>query len=402
MTAGLLPPGWLPVIQLLGAVQGLFLAAVLAGSPANRTANRLLAVVMAAFSLDLAMAWVYATGFEASWPHVIASDFLLPFLYGPLLFLYARSIELGGRRLPARAWLHFAPFALLSVILIPFYAQSGAAKLAMRATPEISAWTPWLDGLNLSKLVYSLGYIILAFLVVRRHREAVHQRFSSDERIALVWLRNILAGGFAMWLLSTVVFLVGRGLGARDPLAGFSDIVSIALAAYVYAIGYLGLRQRDLASTVGAASPPAAARSESPDAVGAETGPEDGPRYERSGLTPDRVQALAEALHRAMSVDMTYREPELSLADLAARLGVPPHHLSEALNAGHGQNFYEFVNGYRVEAVSRLLANPSLDHLTILALAEDAGFASKSAFNATFRRSTGMTPSEYRKRSRGH
>lgn len=373
---GFLPVGWLPVVQLLGAAQGLFLAAVLASSRANRTANRLLAAVMAGFSLDLAMAWVYATGFDRGAPHLVGVDFLTPFLYGPLMYCYARSVELGGKRLPDRAWLHFLPFLAVAAALVPFYLQPSAAKLALRADPGASAWTPWLNGLNQVKLAYALVYIVAALRVARRQREAVRLRFASDRHATLGWLLHMLVGGALLWLVSTVVYIAGRALGSNDPLAGFSDVVSILLAAYVYAIGWLGLRQHEL------------------PAVPEE--PLRAPRYDRSGLTADRVRELADALDRLMREERAYREPDLGLAPLAERLGVPTHHLSEALNSGHGRSFYEYVNGWRVEEVKRRLAEPATDHLTVLALAEDAGFASKSAFHTAFRRETGQTPTEYR------
>lgn len=397
MIAGVLPDGWLEVVQLLGAVQGIFLAAILSGSRSNRVANRFLAVMMAAFSLDLFMAWVYATGFEGRWPHLIAADFVLPFLYGPLLYLYARTIEEGGRHAPPTAWRHFVPLAAVALLMIPFYGLPADAKLLMRTDPSAQSWTPVLDWLNRAKLAYSLVYIVATFRVVRRHRASIRLRFASEDRMALIWLRNILIGGFGMWLLSTGVYVVGWALGAGDPLAGFSDAVSLALAVFIYAIGYLGLRQHAVPEWV--VSPAGPSHSATNDIVDVAT--PSMPRYERSGLTSDRISELAAALDRTMDETRAYRSTDLSLADLARRLDVPPHHLSETLNAGHGRNFYDYVNGWRVQDVKRRLEDPADDHFTVLALALDAGFASKSAFNATFRKHVGMTPSEYRSRVRG-
>jgi AraC-like DNA-binding protein len=77
-------------------------------------------------------------------------------------------------------------------------------------------------------------------------------------------------------------------------------------------------------------------------------------------------------------------------------MSISAHNLSEVINTQAGKNFYDFVNGYRVEAVMRRLRDPRYAHLTILALAEESGFNSKSTFNACFRRHTGLTPSQYR------
>jgi AraC-like DNA-binding protein len=98
-----------------------------------------------------------------------------------------------------------------------------------------------------------------------------------------------------------------------------------------------------------------------------------------------------------MEMDRLYRDSELTLADLAERLDTTPHKLSEVLNAQLHQTFYDFVNSYRVKDVQRRIADDRLKNLTILALALDAGFASKSTFNHVFRQHTGRTPSAYRR-----
>jgi AraC-like DNA-binding protein len=121
------------------------------------------------------------------------------------------------------------------------------------------------------------------------------------------------------------------------------------------------------------------------------------PRYERSGLTDDEASALRVALVATMERDRLYRDSELTLADLADRLETTPHKLSEVLNSELEQTFYDFVNSYRVKDVQRRIADESSRNLKILALAMDAGFASKSTFNAVFRQHTGHTPSSYRR-----
>jgi AraC-like DNA-binding protein len=98
-----------------------------------------------------------------------------------------------------------------------------------------------------------------------------------------------------------------------------------------------------------------------------------------------------------MTREHPYRDPDLTLPDLASRLNTTPHKLSELLNTELEQTFYDFVNGYRVEDVQRRLLESKSKHLNVLALAMDAGFASKSTFNEVFKRRTGQTPSTYRK-----
>jgi AraC-like DNA-binding protein len=86
----------------------------------------------------------------------------------------------------------------------------------------------------------------------------------------------------------------------------------------------------------------------------------------------------------------------LTLSQLAERVAIPSHHLSQLLNERLGLSFFDYVNRLRVEEVKRLLLDPKKDGQSILDLAFEAGFSSKSSFNSIFKRSTGYSPSAYR------
>jgi AraC-like DNA-binding protein len=119
-------------------------------------------------------------------------------------------------------------------------------------------------------------------------------------------------------------------------------------------------------------------------------------RYERSGLDEGEAGAIKDALLRVMDAAQPWKDSELTLADLAERLGSTPHKLSEVLNGEIGQTFYDFVNGYRVREVQRRIEAGEARTRKILALALDAGFASKSTFNQAFKKHTSQTPSQFR------
>ena len=97
-----------------------------------------------------------------------------------------------------------------------------------------------------------------------------------------------------------------------------------------------------------------------------------------------------------MSEDKPYLNSDLTLNDLSEKLEISSHNLSEILNTQLNQNFFDFVNQYRIDEVKKNLADQKMDHLTLLSIAFDAGFNSKSGFNAIFKRYTNLTPSQYR------
>ena len=99
-----------------------------------------------------------------------------------------------------------------------------------------------------------------------------------------------------------------------------------------------------------------------------------------------------------MEEEKLYTNSSLTLNDLSTRLSISTHHISETINSKLHQNFFDFVNQYRVNRVIQDMTDHKKSHLTLLGIAMDAGFNSKSSFNTIFKNYTGATPSEYRKK----
>ncbi len=113
-------------------------------------------------------------------------------------------------------------------------------------------------------------------------------------------------------------------------------------------------------------------------------------------MPSEEAERIRAQLVRAMEVDELYLDPDLRLSDLGERLGVTRNQLSYVINKTLKKNFYDFVNEYRVRRVLDLMKEQSYDDKKIIALAFDAGFNSKPAFNTVFKKYTGVTPSAYR------
>ena len=109
-----------------------------------------------------------------------------------------------------------------------------------------------------------------------------------------------------------------------------------------------------------------------------------------------RLQEVAVNVKAIIGEYKLYKNPTLALRELSDRLNMPSYIVSKAINEVLGANFYDLVNKYRVEEAKLLLTNPWYDRYTILRVASDAGFNSKTTFNVVFRKFTGVTPSYYR------
>ncbi|HEX7121501.1 MAG TPA: hypothetical protein VF178_03955, partial [Gemmatimonadaceae bacterium] len=186
---------WLHVVVLLGAIQGVFLAAVLATKRRNRTANRLLAAAMLAFSIGLATTVYHAAGFVSVFPHFFGAGYPLPFLYGPLIYLYAVAAADRRHGFTWRDALHLVPFLAVVIAGLPIYLLSGAGKIALFHQFE-SGYRPLLLQIaDPLKYVSGLTYTTATIVFLQRHRERVKDSYSSTERVNLRWLLWLGAAG---------------------------------------------------------------------------------------------------------------------------------------------------------------------------------------------------------------
>ena len=351
--------------------QGLFLAIALLASreTALRQANRLLAALLLVSSLIIAHAGLALHQLVARYPHSIGAIWTLGLLVGPLLYLYIGSL-LFDRALTRRALLHLLPFALATLALLPFYLLPGAAKLAWALNPH--APLRWLLFASAPlKLAIFLGYAVAS----RRLVQAMppNPLLRGLRRLMLTWL----AGG----ALSVAAFAI-EVFDVELPLS--SDAIgALGLLCFVYGTAVLAMRLP--LGYKPQPAPPAPAKA----------------RYADTRLPEAERQRFLAALLVAMEQDQVYRDGELKLEQLAERLAMSGHELSQVINDACGANFQDYLNRYRVDALKLALHDAGQAGTSILDLALAAGFNSKSALNRAFKKHTGMTPSEYRAQAGG-
>jgi AraC-like DNA-binding protein len=380
---------WIQLAAIVGALQGLFLTGVLIAQRSNRAANRLLAALMLAFTIYLAWGPYYTAGIIRVFPHLFGISYLTPWVFGPLVYLYARAASDRAWRFTRRHLVHFVPVAIVFILRVPLYAMSGPEKVALWEAMGHGRPDPATQNIDPLKYLLGIAYSAATVLYLRRHRRDVEHSYSNVTRVNLRWLLWLSAATGGIWLLATGLRIAHVSVSLRD------DNITFAMALLVYGIGYMGLRQPEIfrlaavdfsvvkEPSVEAASPP-----EKPETLS--------PQYERSGLGDDEAKQLKTSLLAVMEREQPWKDSELTLPDLAARLKSTPHKVSEVLNAEMDQTFYDFVNGYRVREVQRRITAGEARSLKMLALAMDAGFASKSTFNEVFKKHTSQTPSGYR------
>jgi AraC-like DNA-binding protein len=118
--------------------------------------------------------------------------------------------------------------------------------------------------------------------------------------------------------------------------------------------------------------------------------------YKNSSLTQDEIDEHVSLIEKTMKQEQPFLDSNFNLTKLSKLVRVPDYQLSQILNVGMKSNFYDLVNRYRIEQLIQLWSDPSRDEVSILDLAYEVGFNSKSTFNTAFKKFTGKTPSTYR------
>jgi AraC-like DNA-binding protein len=120
-------------------------------------------------------------------------------------------------------------------------------------------------------------------------------------------------------------------------------------------------------------------------------------KYKTSALLPETVKEVLPRLMQLIEEEKVFLEADLTLNKLAQQLNVHYNHLSQIINEHLKYSFNDFINRYRIEEAKKIMEKPGESKKTILEIAYETGFYSKSVFNTAFKKFTGKTPSQYRK-----
>lgn len=304
------------------------------------------------------------------------------------LYVYRLTKDTTQKTVPVRRVWHILPIGFACIVyayilLLPPSLQAGLRPGAK----DLVIWqTIALLGLYGATVLFYALVPIYVFLILRRlrqYRSRLKELFASTEGRELAWAWWLAAAVFIFWIfnllgiIATELQLSFPGVAMLDSLVA-AIIVRFAL---MWSIALWGTRQRPGLVPPKATAPISGSK------------PLQFRKYGKSGLSDDRLDRIAAKIEALMQDKKLYLEPDLSLWDLADKIGVTTHYASQALNEKIGLRFFDYVNGWRVrDAADRLRSTDD----TILAITYDVGFNSRSSFYSAFKREIGMTPSQYR------
>ncbi len=298
------------------------------------------------------------------------------FLLAVLVYLYVKSLFESQQKFLIKNAVHFIPF----VLYLLFYIIPSAINYT--TDNNIFSYIPLIDkyiNLALIKDSYGIIYLSMALQLYNKHEPKLKHYFSTFKEQDFLWVRKFV-----------VLFLIAVSV---DLLITISEIYfgyNVAWDAYITVffvitamgyLGYFGLTQNTLFLTEISNDSISIATNNSPQKI----------------IKPEEESELASKLERLFKEDKIHLNKELNLQDLSQEMQMSSRKLSAFLNDVLKTNFYDKINHHRVEEATKMLVTDKVIQYTITAIGESCGFNSKSSFYRIFKKSTGYSPSEYRR-----
>jgi AraC-like DNA-binding protein len=284
-------------------------------------------------------------------------------LVGPLLFFYIRSLLNINFSFKRQYWLHFIPFAIFltyTITIIP----------TLRST---NIWLyPGRFLITAAILTQNLIYLFASWKEIQLNGMTLKLFLSYNDNSRISWMRYFTVGYILLWSAQLQVFIGWDILRHPEWCPYGLSLYFVTAFLFFNGILFIALRKPETFYQV--------------------------QKYQSSVLKQEDKDHYKEKLTSLMDKEKLYLDPSLALNDFAQKLNIAPCYVSQIINESFRQNFRDFVNKYRVEESKQMLTRQN-QNLNILGIALDAGFNSKSAFNSAFKKHTGITPKEFKKKA---
>ncbi len=351
-------------------IQAVVLSGLIAFKHPKRLSNIFLALLIFFFSL-IVVNIVLVNVLKDKNMLSVYRYFQLEMLFGigPSLYFYTKCIINTNFKFKRIYYLHFLPLVLEFIFYRTAFYRIGSDGLYLDEKPFYSyiyLTQQWLGVISI--LTYS--FICLAILV--KYQKQLKEYYSKIENISLSWIQTpiiVYASFFIFWNILTEVdrFIFSHNLREYYFLPSFA-ILSIA-TCWIGFKGYLQ-KERDLIFIKQSSK-------------------------KRKEITVAKDKEFISKLNDLMNTQKPYLNPELNLGMLADLLEMKPKQVSLKINDNYSQNFYDLVNSYRIREFKKLIESAKFEKFSILGLAFESGFNSKSTFNNVFKKQTQLTPTQY-------
>ncbi|MCD6658627.1 MAG: helix-turn-helix domain-containing protein [Lentimicrobium sp.] len=345
--------------------------------------------------------------------------FVLPIilLFAPLFYIFLEAVSTPGFTFKSKHLFHALPAFVYLTANAPFIFSGNELKLsyvsqnpAETANQTLSAYFSlvYISGIYIVLNFQVVFYFIKSVRIFRKHQDYIDNHYSYTENLSLGWFKVIAFSFFFFLVANQLLYFSSIGSSYFSPI-----IYNISMLLITLLVAYYSLTQKELKvmpvpsflehqqfdnqeieslKGVNNNLSPESSVVEQEFVVIESSNPE---KYAGSTLQEELKTKLVEGLIKLMEEEKIFRNPSLSLDDVAMKLNTNTKYISQAINVHFGKNFYHFINYYRIEEAKRLMINNENLKYSIYGIAQMVGFGSKSSFNTAFKRFSGTTPSDF-------
>ncbi len=380
------------VLILVGAFQAMFFVVLILSKKRKSIPDKILALWLTIIAAHLAFVYYsYQSGyvFYIDYGYIPAGVLVV---YYSFMYVYAKSLISKENTFKTKWLLHLIPTVIAYACIFPLAQLPYKEKASLVTFQTTSLYFNFVFAII---ILLATIYLIATLRLLKNHKISIKKMFSYEENISLNWLRIV---AFLLILLWIVVSSLVTYVFFLDPLKYNmlpEDHMRLdmqghaAFVAFVLLLGYFGIKQQVIYAIPFKNN---GGKTKQPDIALKNN------QYKKSGLTKEDSVFYLQKLLQYMEEEKPYLRGKLSLKEVAGSLGVSTNHLSQIINENLEKNFFDFVNSYRVDLIKQKMRDPSNKKFTIISLAYDCGFNSKSSFNAIFKKIEGLTPTEFLKK----
>ena len=301
--------------------------------------------------------------------------------YIPFIYMYILSLTKKEFKFNTKQILHFVPFMLVAIYVVIKY-----NSLELNLAKELIDKRELLKGIdyNLIKFIEFLqffSYTIISLSIIKKYRLRIKASFSTVENIYLSWPYIVIWGLVCWKALRMTDYALYVTIDNINPsiLYIIYIIAEIAFLVFISLLFLKGLKQPNVFFGIIEESSKG--------------------KYEKTGIPEIQRKSYEQKLVQYMEDEKPYLDPFLNIKELAKKISIPVHHLSQVINSNIKKNFFDFINSYRIEESKKLLAQCTAQEKTVLEILYDCGYNSKSVFNTAFKKHTGLTPTQFREKA---
>ena len=356
-------------------------------------AARTFALILVLFSIESAFsAFMVLKGYR-TYPVLLGLSRPVIFLYGPLFYLTYSFITGYNRRFRADMIVHFIPFAAHVFLIIHFIVKSGVTKIFLYETyvSGVAYIEYFPHFMMFMKVLFFAFYSLAPLVLVFKYRKMVMEFYSTVDTVRISQLFGVAALYIASALFLIYIFIgyfTGPSFLRPDIPVSFVFVFGIPL----FMMMFFGLIDEHFfecqVSTADLIDDEADENISKEDSKKA--------KYIKNKIPDELAQQGVRQLEQVMKEKMPFKDSNLTLVILAKMVHLKSHHLSQILNGMIGENFYVYINTARIQYAVKLMKDKTNKQKSILEIAYESGFNSKSAFNTYFKNIVGETPRKFR------